>query len=86
MLGQIIEINSNGKHLSKCRGDVQVLENSIVPSTVSVDTVLGTIVMGHGCTNSSNLIVECVNRGTLFVACGNNYNPVAYMLPVDGKH
>ena len=86
MLGQIVEINSTGKHLSKHRGHLQVSENSIVLGTVSFDTVLGIIVTGHGCTHSSNLIVECANRGIPFVVCGNNYSPVAYMLPVDGHH
>ena len=86
MLGQIIEINSNGKHLSKHRGHLQVSENGVVLGTVSFDTVLGIVITGHGCTHSSNLIAECANRGIPFVICGNNYNPVAYMMPVDGHH
>ena len=86
MIGQIIEIATPNKHLSKYRGFLQISEDKVVVAQIPFDTILGIVVTGFGCTHSSNLIQACMDKGISFVICGTRYTPVAFVLPVSGHH
>ena len=86
MIGQILEISTPNKHLSKHRGFLQISEDKAVLAQIPLDTILGIVVSGFGCTHSTNLIQACVDNKIFFVICGKNYTPTAYILPVSGHH
>lgn len=85
MIGQVIEISTNNKHLSKHRGFLQISDKNEIIGQVPLDNIMGIVVTGFGCTHSSNLISACAELGISFVICGTNYQPLSYMLPVSNN-
>lgn len=86
MIGQILEIATPNKHLSKHRGFLHISEDGQSIAQIPLDTILGIVITGFGCTHSSNLLQACMEQGISFIVCGTNYTPVAHVLPVDGHH
>ena len=86
MTGRIVEIAENGRHLALHRGFMEVRADRELIARVPLDDLLAVIVSGHGCTHSSNLIAALAERGTPFIICAVNYQPVAWMLPLFGHH
>jgi CRISP-associated protein Cas1 len=74
MLGRVVEIAEDGRHLSKERGFMVVSASGVV------------IANAHGLTYSNNLFVELAERGVAVVLCGPHHRPVAWVWPVEGHH
>ncbi len=53
---------------------------------VPLDDIGVVLVNAHGCTYSNNLLVRLAERGTGFVVCASNHNPVAWLWPVVSHH
>ena len=86
MIGRVIEIASEGRHLARDRGLMTVSRNGVEDGRVPLDDVGVLLCNARGLTYSNGLLVELARRGAAVVLCGNNYLPVAWMWPVEGHH
>jgi CRISPR-associated protein Cas1 len=86
MIGRIVEIAEDGRHLSVLRGFMLVEAERQELGRVPLDDIGVVLINAHGATYSNNLIVELAKRGAGLVACGPNHNPVAWLWPVVGHY
>jgi CRISPR-associated protein Cas1 len=85
-MDRIVDIATDGRHLSAYRGFLIVTEEREEVGRVPLDDVAAVIVHAHGVTWSTNLIVALAERGAILLLCGTNHAPVAVCLPLDGHH
>ena len=83
---RIVDIATDGRHLSVYRGFLIVSESGEEVGRVPLDDVAAVIVHAHGVTWSTNLMVALAERGGLMLLCGANHAPAAVCLPIDGHH
>lgn len=83
---RIVDIATDGRHLSAHRGFLLVSEGREEVGRVPLDDVTAVIVHAHGVTWSTNLMVALAERGALMLLCGTNHQPVAVCQPLDGHH
>ncbi len=83
---RIVDIATDGRHLSAYRGFMIVSEDKAEVGRVPLDDVSAVIVHAHGITWSTNLMVALAERGALMLLCGANHSPAAVCLPIDGHH
>lgn len=86
MVGRIVEIAQDGRHLAVDRGFLTVSAEGVEVGRVPLDDIGVVMINAHGITYSNNLIVKLAERGAGVVACGANHNPVAWLWPVVGHH
>lgn len=86
MIGRVIEVAQDGRHLAADRGFLIVSVDGEEVGRVPLDDIGVVIVNAHGVTYSNNLIVRLAERGAGVVVCGTNHNPVAWLWPVIGHH
>ena len=85
-MDRIVDIATDGRHLSAHRGFLLVSEDRSEVGRVPLDDVAALIVHAHGVTWTTNLVVALAERGAPMVLCGANHAPVAVCLPLDGHH
>jgi CRISPR-associated protein Cas1 len=85
-MDRIVDIATDGRHLSAYRGFLIVSEDHTEVGRVPLDDVAAVIVHAHGVTWSTNLVVALAERGGIMLLCGPNHAPVAVCLPLDGHH
>lgn len=83
---RVVDIASDGRHLSALRGFLLVSEDRQEIGRVPLDDIAAVIVHAHGVTWSTNLAVALAERGVPLVLCGQNHAPVGVLLPLDGHH
>ena len=83
---RVVDIATDGRHLSAHRGFMLVSEQRKEVGRVPLDDVAAVIVHAHGVTWSTNLVAALAERGAPLVLCGTNHAPVAVCLPIDGHH
>lgn len=83
---RIVDIATDGQHLSAYRGFLVVSKEREEIGRIPLDDVAAVIVHAHGVTWSTNLVVALAERGALMVLCGSNHAPVAVCMPLDGHH
>ncbi|MQT11217.1 type II CRISPR-associated endonuclease Cas1 [Segnochrobactrum spirostomi] len=83
---RIVDIATDGRHLSVHRGFLVVSEGRQEVGRVALDDVAAVIVHAHGVTWTTNLVVALAERGSVLVVCGANHAPVAICLPIEGHH
>jgi CRISPR-associated protein Cas1 len=83
---RIVDIATDGRHLSAHRGFMIVSEDEAEVGRVPLDDVSAVIVHAHGITWSTNLMVALAERGAVMLLCGANHSPAALCLPIDGHH
>lgn len=86
MIGRVVEIAQDGRHLAVDRGFMTVSEHGDEIGRVPLDDIGVVVVNAHGVTYSNTLIVKLAERGAGVVVCGANHNPVAWLWPVIGHH
>ena len=86
MIGRIIEIASEGRHLARHRGFMTVAANGVEEGRVPLDDIGVLLCNARGLTYSNGLMTELANRGVAVVLCGANYLPVAWIWPIEGHH
>lgn len=86
MIGRVIEIASDGRHLAVQRGFMTVSAEGKEVGRVPLDDIGVLLCHAHGLTYSNNLLVELSQRGTSVVLCGANHMPSAWVWPIDGHH
>jgi len=86
MIGRVIEIASDGRHLAISRGFMTISVDGKEIGRVPLDDIAVVLCHAHGLTYSNNLIVALTERGAAMVICGPNHMPVAWMWPLEGHH
>jgi CRISPR-associated protein Cas1 len=89
MIGRIVEVAEDQRHLSLNRGflvvkDTQGERNEL--GQVPIDDISAVIVHAHGLSYTNNLLVALAERGIPFVLCAANHNVVGMLLPLDGNY
>lgn len=88
MLGRIVEVADDSRHLSALRGLM------VVRSTegdreelgrVPLDDIAAVIANAHGLSYTNNLLIALAERGVPFVLCAANHNAVGMLLPIEGN-
>ncbi len=85
-MDQIIDIATDGRHLSRDRGFLKVEEDGREVGRVPLDQIAAVIVHAHGITWTTSLLVELADRGALLVLCAANHQPRAVLWPLEGHH
>lgn len=83
---RVVDIASDGRHLSVHSGFLIVSEEEREVGRAPVDDIAAVIVHAHGVTWSTNLAVTLAERATPLVLCDPNHAPVGVFLPLDGRH
>lgn len=86
MIGRVIEIASDGRHLARHRGFMTVSERGVEVGRVPLDDVGVLICNARGLTYSNGLMTGLARRGAAVVLCGEKYLPAAWLMPVEGNH
>ena len=86
MVGRVVEIETDGRHLSIYRGFLVVHEKNEEIGRVPLDDIAAVIANAHGLTYTNNALVELSSRGVAIVLCGANHMPAAIVWPVDAHH
>jgi len=84
MIGRIVEVATDGVHISVDRGFMKLSREREALGQVALDDIAALVVHGHGATFSANLAARLAARGTPMIICGSNHAPVAFLLPIDG--
>ena len=89
MIGRIIEVATDQRHLSAYRG-FMLVHNTAQPKSemarIPLDDIGAVIANAHGLTYTNNLLVALADRGIPFVLCGKNHLPAGMIWPVEGHH
>lgn len=86
MIGRVIEIAADGRHLAVSRGFMTISEDRQEIGRVPLDDIGVLLCHAHGLTYSNNLMVELTRRGAAVVFCGANHMPLAWLWPMEGHH
>lgn len=85
-MDQIIDIVTDGRHLSRDRGFLKVSQDGAEIGRTPLDQIAGVIVHAHGTTWSTSLLVELAERGAPVVLCAANHAPKSVLMPLEGHH
>lgn len=83
---RIVDIATDGRHLSVSRGFLLISEHGTEIGRVVLDDIAAVVVHAHGVTWTTNLMVALAQRGAPVVFCGSNHLPVSICLPLDAHH
>jgi len=86
MVGQVVEIATDGRHLALDRGFLTISERGDEVGRVALDQLAAVVANAHGLTYSNNIMVALAQRGVPVILCGANHVPAALVWPVDGHH
>ncbi len=86
MIGRIVDIAEDHRHLARERGFLIVSRRGEEIGRVALDDIAAVIVHAHGVTYTNNLLVELARRNAPFVLCDETHSPVGMLWPVDGHH
>ena len=93
MLGRIVEVSNDKRHLSLYRGFMLVhstgesqQEKRQEVGRVALDDMAALIANAHGLSYTNNLLVTLAERGVPMVLCAANHNAVGMLWPLDGHH
>jgi CRISPR-associated protein Cas1 len=87
MIGRIVEVADDRRHLSMNRGFMVVkdTESSKELGQVPLDDIAAVIANAQGLSYTNNLLVALAERGAPFVLCAANHNAVGMLLPIEGN-
>jgi CRISP-associated protein Cas1 len=88
MIGRIVEIADDRRHLSVSRGFMLVHDSEGDRSElgrVALDDLAAVIANAHGISYTNNLLVALSERSAPFVLCAANHNAVGLLLPIEGN-
>lgn len=86
MLGQIIEIEGEGRRIALERGFLAISGPDGPLGKAPLDDVEALILSNPAVNLTGQAIAALAERGAPVVICGRNFRPAAYLLPVDGHH
>lgn len=88
MIGRIVEVADDRRHLFMHRGFLVVQETEGERKElgqVPLDDIAAVIANAHGLSYTNNLLVALSERGAPFVLCAANHNAVGMLLPIEGN-
>ncbi|MDF2235763.1 type II CRISPR-associated endonuclease Cas1 [Albimonas sp. CAU 1670] len=83
-MDQVLDIATDGRHLSRARGFLVVSEGHEEVGRVPLDQIAAVIVHAHGVTWSNSLLVALAERGAPVVVCAASHAPQAILWPLEG--
>ena len=88
MIGGLVEISHEGRHLSVYRGFMKIAERDSATELgrVPLDDIDALILAGPQITLSKNLMVELAERKASIVICGKNWHPISFTLPLSAHY
>lgn len=86
MLGRIIEIAQDGRHLSMERGFLLISDRGTELARFPLDDIAAVIGNAHGLTYTNNALVALAQRNVPLVITAANHMPVAFLWPLEGHH
>lgn len=89
MLGRIVEVADDHRHLCVHRGFMVIKESGGTHAElghVPLDDILAVIANAHGMSYTNNLLVALAERGAPFVLCGANHNTAGMLWPIEGNY
>lgn len=85
MVGRILEFARDGFAVHKRRGFLAIDNAEGEAGRVGFDDLEAVLVASPGLTWSNSVLAELARRQVPVMVLGNNFNPVAVMLPLDGN-
>lgn len=85
-MDRIVDIATDGQHLSLHRGFLLVEKDRAEVGRVPLDDIHAVIVHAHGVTWTGNIVAALADRGAPVVFCNSSHAPVAVTLPLQGHH
>jgi CRISPR-associated protein Cas1 len=86
MSGRIIEITTPGRSLHKERGFMAVREDGQTIGRIPLDDIDAVIAATHGLNWSGNILAALAERSVPVVFMGQNFTPIAHILPLAAHH
>ncbi len=86
MIGRVVEIAEDGRHLSVERGFMVVESGGQKLGRMPLDDIGVLVVTAHGVTYTNNLLTSLAGRGAGVVLCTDNFRPTAWLWPLEGHH
>ena len=83
-LGRVVEINEEGRHLSKERGFLVVQCGREEVGRVPLDDLMAVMATARGTSVSVALLSALADRGVPFIVPGANFAPAGLLWPVEG--
>lgn len=84
MQNRIVEISTDGAHLSLSRGFVSIQIDGELAGQVAIEDIAALIVRGYGASISLNVCSRLAEANVPVVLCGNNQSPGSVVWPVSG--
>ena len=82
MIGGLVEVAAERRHLHKFRGFLQAREGEQEIGRVALDKIESLVVSAQSATVSKALLVALADQGSVTVLTDARYNPAALVLPV----
>jgi len=86
MVGRVVEVATDGRHLAMDRGFLTIVDKGAEVGRIPLDDLAAVVANAHGITYSNNLMVTLATRGVPVILCGPNHRPAAVVWPIDGHH
>jgi len=86
MVGRIVEIAEEGRHLAKEHGFLTIGAHGAELGRVPLDDLAAVVASAHGITYSNNLLVALAERCVPLVVCGANHRPAALLWSAEGNY
>ena len=86
MIGGIVEVAEDDRHLSVFRGFLKVSDNKEEIGRVPLDDITALILSARQSTLSRTLMCELAERKAIIVVCGSNYHPISLTWPFDAHY
>ncbi len=86
MIGRVVEIAEDGRHLARSRGFLTVESEGREIGRVPLDDLAAVVASAHGITYSNDLLVALAERCVPLVLCAANFRPAGFLWTADGHH
>lgn len=86
MVGRVVEVATDGRHLAIDRGFLVVSDKGDEVGRVPLDDIAAVVANAHGLSYTNSALVGLSGRGVPVVLCGPNHMPAAIVWPVDAHH
>ena len=89
MIGRIVEVADDQRHLFMSRGFMVVRQSDGAQKElgqIPLDDIAAVIANAYGMTYTNNLLVALAERGAPFVLCSVNHNAVGMLIPIEGNY
>jgi len=86
MIGQVVEVVEADRHVSLEYGNLVVSQSGMVLGRVALDDIVAVLMNPHGATVSAGALAALAERGTPVVIAGQNFRPIATVMPLIGHH